>query len=114
MRLFDFYEFAGLLVPGTTVLVLGGAVLWAAPLTEVAENVGIGEVGVGAVPAYGAGHIVQAIGNLLEMAWWRLLGGWPSDWVATGTTRLLHEKQLEALPTVINRQLGLSNVKLDG
>lgn len=114
MKQFDFYEFAGLVVPGTTVLVAVASTFPAAASAFAGTSLGFGEAAVGAVLAYGVGHVVQALGNLLEIAWWRLHGGMPSDWVGRGTAHFLNAKQLEVLPSKIAEHLGLEGVALDG
>lgn len=114
MKHFDFYEFAGLIVPGTTLLV--ALVTFFPSILPVASgsSMNLGEVAVGAVLAYGTGHVVQAFGNLLEAAWWKVMGGMPSDWVGKGATTFLHSKQLEALPQKIAEQLRIEGVTLNG
>lgn len=114
MKQFDFYEFAGLIVPGTTLLV--ALVTFFPNILPIASgsSVNLGQIAVGAVLAYGAGHVVQAFGNLLEAAWWKVMGGMPSDWVGKGATRFLHSKQLQALPDKIAEQLRIDGVTLDG
>lgn len=114
MRRFDFYEFAGLLVPGATVLVAVAAAFPLATSALSGTSLGFGEVAAGAVLAYGLGHVVQALGNLLEAVWWKLLGGMPTEWVGNGVSSFLHRKQLDALPAKIAEQLGLEGVALDG
>jgi len=62
------------------------------------------------VLAYVAGHLVQAVGNLLEWAWWKACGGLPTDWVRTTPTRLLADAQASMLSRAIAEQLKLSDV----
>ena len=114
MRQLDFYEFAGLVVPGTATLV--ALMIFFPNLWPMSAGVAptLGQISVGAVLAYGAGHVVQALGNILESMWWRFQGGMPSDWVGKGACDFLHEKQLAALPAKISEQLGLIGVTLNG
>ena len=114
MRQFDFYEFAGLLVPGTTVLLALAAFFPAIPGGISGSSLGLGEVAAGSGVAYGLGHVVQAFGNLLEAGWWKLPGGMPSDWVGTGKASFLHARQVEALPGKIAEQLGIGGITLGG
>jgi hypothetical protein len=77
-RTFDFYEYAGIIVPGA-VLVM--AVVWLFPESRVLiskEGVTLGELGLFVILAYAMGQLVQAIGNYLEFAWWKAWGGLPS------------------------------------
>ncbi len=114
MRQFDFYEFAGPIVPGTTVLLALAVFYPAIPNAVSGSPLGLGEVAAGTVVAYGLGHVVQALGNLLEAGWWKSWGGMPSDWVGRGTAKFLHPTQLAALPVKIAEQLRIGGIKLDG
>ncbi|MCG3126043.1 MAG: hypothetical protein CHACPFDD_00871 [Phycisphaerae bacterium] len=107
MRTFDFYEFAGIIAPGA-VVITGVAVIHP-PLKQLVGDQGLslGEFGIFVVLAYVAGHLVQAVGNLLEWCWWKLCGGWPSDWVGRRKGDLLNRAQLERLESVIEAQLHL-------
>jgi ABC-type Fe3+ transport system permease subunit len=74
-RNFDFYEYAGIIIPGT-VLVM--ALVWFFPEARALfskEGVTLGELGLFIIIAYAAGQLVQAIGNGLEWALWKLCGG---------------------------------------
>jgi hypothetical protein len=108
LRTFDFYEFAGIVAPGT-VVVTGVAVLHP-PLKQVVgdQNLSLGEFGIFVVLAYVAGHLVQAVGNLVEWGWWKLWGGWPSDWIGRREGDLLNQAQFERLEAAIDSQLHLS------
>lgn len=108
MRQFDFYEFVGILVPGTIVLV-GTVVLfpgWDPP--ALIKDTSVGGLGVFVVLAYVAGHVVQAVGNAVEAIWWRCWGGMPSDWLRSKPSRLLAPQQISALQGRIHDRLGLA------
>jgi ABC-type Fe3+ transport system permease subunit len=65
-RNFDFYEYAGIIIPGT-VLVM--ALVWLFPEGRALfskDGVTLGELGLFVIIAYAAGQLVQAIGNGLE------------------------------------------------
>ena len=90
-RTFDFYEYAGIIVPGA-ILTLGllyffpeGRALFAK------DGITFGELGLFVIVAYAAGHVVQGVGNWLEWAWWKLWGGIPSRRVLAG--KLLSAEQ---------------------
>jgi hypothetical protein len=112
MRQFDFYEFTGILVPGATavagVLMLVPGLM---PMSAV-KDFSIGGFGLLVVLAYVAGHLVQAIGNLVEWLWWKAWGGMPTDWVRTTPTNLLAEAQISTLPKAIAEQLKLADVDI--
>jgi len=83
-RTFDFYEYAGIIIPGA-VLVM--ALVWLFPESRALfskEGVTLGELGLFLIIAYAAGHLVQAVGNYLEWAWWKPRGGMPSGQVLCG------------------------------
>lgn len=67
-RQFDFYEYAGFLVPGTVLCV--GLLLFfpEARVLFAKDGVSFGEFGVLIVLAYAAGQLVQGVGNLIESA----------------------------------------------
>jgi hypothetical protein len=102
-RTFDFYEYAGIIVPGA-VLVM--ALVWLFPESRALfskEGVTLGELGLFVIIAYAAGQLVQAIGNYLEWAWWKLWGGMPSGQVlcAKYLSSSQHARLLEALRPVL-------------
>jgi hypothetical protein len=102
-RNFDFYEYAGIIIPGT-VLVM--ALVWLFPESRAffsKEGVTLGELGLFVIIAYAAGQLVQAIGNGLEWVWWKLCGGMPSGQVLCGKylSTEQHKRLLEALRSVV-------------
>ncbi len=108
MRKFDFYEFTGILTPG--VLLLAGLMyLW--PGIVAHENLGsisVGGLGIFTLLAYVAGHLVQAVGNWIETAWWKAAGGMPTDWIRSGKGKLLAAAQLASVKSNLQVRLGLS------
>jgi len=98
-RAFDFYEYAGILVPGA-VFIIG--LLWLFPDGRALlskEGVTLGELGLFVIVAYAAGQLVQAVGNYIEWAWWKLWGGMPSVLVLGGkyVTADQHRRILDAI-----------------
>jgi ABC-type Fe3+ transport system permease subunit len=62
-RTFDFYEYAGIIIPGAVVVM---ALVWFFPESRALfskEGVTFGEFGLFIVIAYAAGQLVQAVGN---------------------------------------------------
>ncbi|HZP00482.1 MAG TPA: hypothetical protein VFD30_09330 [Terriglobia bacterium] len=107
MRTFDFYEFAGVIAPGTVVL-------WGAALLQpkfrtllISKDLTVGGLGLFVILAYVAGQLVQAVGNGVETVWWRLWGGMPTDWIRTGRGSLLSEPQAKALHEHLGSRLKL-------
>jgi len=83
-RTFDFYEYAGVIVPGA-ILLMG--LIWFFPETRVLfskEGVTFGELGIFIILAYAAGQLTQGIGNVLEWLFWRPFGGFPSVQIFDG------------------------------
>ena len=110
MRQFDFYEFAGVIAPGVVILLAAG-LIWPDYLGSVQKlDVTLGGFGLALVLAYVAGHLLQGIGNMFEWAWWKLNGGWPSDWPRHGKGNLLSELQLAKLQERLRSDLGFSDI----
>jgi hypothetical protein len=98
-RRFDFYEYAGFIIPGTVVLM---AIGWLFPDSRnlfSKDGVTLGELGLFAIMAYAAGQLVQAIGNYLEWLWWKPWGGMPSGSILSGKhlTPEQHQRLVETL-----------------
>jgi hypothetical protein len=78
----------------------------------------IGSLGVFLVMAYAVGHLVQTLSNMIEVFYWRAVGGMPIDWVRSGKKNLLSEakvKELEAHIRVKLRQgSGFKIKEIDG
>ncbi|HET8919577.1 MAG TPA: hypothetical protein VFN27_07845, partial [Xanthobacteraceae bacterium] len=69
-RSFDFYEYAGYIIPGSA-LTLGLLLFFPesrALFTK--EGVTFGELGLFIIIAYAAGQLVQGIGNGIAWLWW--------------------------------------------
>jgi hypothetical protein len=103
-RTFDFYEYAGFIIPGAVALM---AVVWLFPESRTVfskEGVTLGELGLFIIIAYAAGQLVQAIGNYLEWFWWKPRGGMPSGRVLSGN--LLSTEQHQRLLIALEPGLG--------
>jgi hypothetical protein len=103
-RTFDFYEYAGFIIPGAVVVM---AVVWLFPESRALfskEGVTLGELGLFVIIAYAAGQLVQAIGNFLEWLWWKPWGGMPTGRVLTG--KLLTPEQQQRLIEALRPALG--------
>jgi hypothetical protein len=107
-RTFDFYEYAGVIIPGAA-LVLG--LLFFFPDSRAVftkEGVTFGELGLFIMVAYAAGQLVQGIGNFIEWLWWNLWGGMPSRRVLAG--HYLRTGQRKRLVEALKRD---PKIKLD-
>src|ERR1700730_6630411 len=74
------------------------------------DGVNLGGLGVFVLIAYAMGHLLGAIGNLIEAAYWRTRGGMPTSWIVGTRPRLLSPEQIARLEVAVNKRLGL-NVK---
>jgi hypothetical protein len=87
LRSLDFYEFVGIILPGSVLLTAVGLLLDAGPAEQFLNPNAIGNTIVYLVMAYSAGHIIAAIANLLEQPYWELWKGMPTDWPITRPQR---------------------------
>ena len=110
MRRFDFYEFVGYIAPGT-ILLLGLSLLFPSVGTFVnAQATSLGDFGIFLVLAYVAGHLIQAVGNMLETIWWWLWSGRPTDRIRESKASFLSQKQYELILSRIQSQLDYSEI----
>lgn len=93
MRNLDFYEFVGILLPGVVLLTVVAVAFPNVKAELVGQDLSVGDFGLVALIAYVLGHLVQAVGNGLETAWWKAWGGMPTDWVRSGKHRLISDEQ---------------------
>jgi len=107
MKKFDFYEFTGVLAPGAVVVYGLARIYPELGLLVREEKISFGEFGLLLVLAYVAGHLLQSFGNLIEWAWWRCAGGWPSDWVRTRKRDILATAQWQVLPARVREVLDI-------
>jgi len=115
MRQFDFYEFVGIVSPGALTLVGLGIVHPELRQLVKEHALSAGDLGVFLILSYVAGHLAQSIGNLIENGWWKLWGGWPSDWPRTGKHKLLSAAQAKALETQVRQRIACAEqVSLTG
>jgi len=107
MRKFDFYEFAGVIAPGATLLV-GLAILYPSVGQLLAcGGLSLGDFGLFSLLAYVAGHLLQVVGNLGEECMWFLAGGWPTDWPRRQRGNLLAKEQIHAIAPMVRRMLAV-------
>ncbi len=104
---FDFYEFTGILVPGMVVITGFAILFWTdqAQFKKLAD-LSVGGLGLGLVIAYAAGHLVQAVGNIIEQVWWKMRGGNPTDWIRSGKHDLIASSQRELLQNRVRQMMG--------
>lgn len=83
VRSFDFYEFVGILVPGSVLLVAIGYLFDIGSLNFLLAPDSFGGLGVHVLIAYVIGHLLQAVGNVFEGIYWKAWAGMPTDWPVT-------------------------------
>ena len=105
---FDFYEFAGIVMPGAILLVGLTLVIPKIAVLIPFKEMSLGSLGLFLILAYAAGHLLQGAGNFIECAWW-FRSGMPSDWVRTDTGHLLSAAQRAALQEHLPTKLALSS-----
>ena len=106
MQRLDYYEFLGYLAPGGALLFGVSRIYPEVNAALAASSLTIGDLGIFVILSYATGHAVQAIGNVIEAAWWGLWGGWPSDWPRSSKHALLSPAQVNLLPQRIGSLLG--------
>src|SRR5882672_3838123 len=110
-----FYEQVGIVIPGSVFLV--GLLFYFPALNTLLakDGVTLGQFGIFLLLSYAAGHLIAAIGNLLENVLWRAFGGMPTDWVTkTGEISLLSPQQIEAVESKVRSRLNVTIEKLGG
>lgn len=78
-----FYDFVGVIVPGTVLLVGTDFLFNIEELEPLLIPESFGSLGTHLVLAYLIGHLLQAIGNAFERIYWKLWHGMPTDWPVT-------------------------------
>jgi len=108
MRNFSIYEQLGIVIPGAAFLF--GILFYAPELRDVLgkDGINIGGLGLFLLVAFSAGHLLAALGNLIESLYWRARGGMPTNWIIGPTPRLLSRPQVLNIETKVNKRLGLS------
>lgn len=107
MKTLNFYEFAALIAPGSVAL-FGVALLFPTVRGILAtDNLSVGELGLFAILAFVAGHLVQGIGDVIEYLWWKAWGGMPTDWVRSKKHALFAGPQRHALASHLHEMLNL-------
>ncbi len=78
-----FYDFVGVIIPGSVLLLSLGLLFDLGKLADIAVPRDAGLVTAHLVLAYVIGHLIQALGNWLELLYWRAWKGRPTDWPLT-------------------------------
>jgi hypothetical protein len=103
-----FYEQVGIVIPGSVLL--AGLLFFFPALNTLVPKDGItlGQFGIFLLLSYAAGHLVAAVGNVLEPVW-KLVGGMPTDWVTREKgNSLLNTDQVKKLADKVRSRLGIA------
>jgi hypothetical protein len=101
---FDAYEYVGVIAPGS-IAIFGAA--WLYPDLRqliVGTDVSLGGLGLFVIMSYVAGHLLQALGNIVEWAMWLVRRGMPTDWVLTPDQKIIAPPQAEKLFRLLKSQ----------
>jgi hypothetical protein len=107
-KLFDPYEFTGVLMPGAILLV--GLVQLVPGLGSLiaVKDITVGGLGLFVILADVAGHLVQSLGGMIEFLWWRPFG-WPTARILKPDQRLLSKGQRSDLEQQVHSKLALKD-----
>lgn len=109
---FDPYEYVGVIVPGSVAIF--GAIYLYPDVKSVfgASEVNVGGLGLFLIASFVVGHLIQGLGNLLEIAWWWPQGGMPSDWVLKANQKLIDPSQRTRLIEICRQKMGVEVERL--
>ncbi|PPQ20531.1 hypothetical protein CV770_03915 [Bradyrhizobium sp. AC87j1] len=103
----NLYEQAGILIPGATLVALL-ALLWPEARAQIVHtSISIGAFGVVLVVGYASGQLVAALGNMVDIVYWKLWGGLPSTWIVGPHPKLLSSAQLRKLDEMVRNELSI-------
>jgi hypothetical protein len=111
---FSFYEFVGILVPGVTLLFFSEIIIELGYNKTIIDFSKFGESIVFLIIAYGVGHILQAVGNIFEILFWKIFGSMPLQWLTKKNRfviKLFDLEQTEKIKTKIFQQFGEKSSK---
>jgi len=108
MKKFSFYEQVGIVIPGA--LFLFGIMFYVPELRNILakDGVSVGGLGVFIIISYAIGHLLAALGNIIENLYWNMKGGMPSNWIVGPTPRLLSSSQITKVEILTAARLGLN------
>lgn len=107
MNRISFYDQMGIIIPGA--IFMFGLFFYVPDLRALltTNGISVGGFGIFVLISYAVGHILAAVGNLLEAGYWRWKGGMPSNWVVGPQPRLLSASQIAKLHTQVASRLGI-------
>lgn len=94
---FDAYEYVGVIAPGSVAIFAAALLFPDIRQLTAGPDLSVGGLGLFVIMSYVAGHLLQAIGNLVEKITWWPFGGMPTQWVLKHHDKLLAPQQHEKL-----------------
>jgi len=101
------YEVVGIVAPGSVLAFGLYANFWLPQHPGQEQLAGIGELGLIVILSFTAGHLVQAFGNLLELGFWKIFGGWPTNQVLKPDQRILSSGQRNRLAEAVKQDFSV-------
>lgn len=114
MKNLSFYEQCGIVIPGVVLLVVLVALKPDLLPFFNKDGLSVGGLGLFLILAYGVGHAVAALGNVIESVFWKPFGGMPSDWPTRTDARILTDGQRDRLAEIAAERLGISSASPAG
>jgi hypothetical protein len=105
----DQYEYVAIVIPGAMLLF---GLLFAFPGRfpwTFDKNMSLGALGLFLIAGLIAGQLLHAIGDLVEILFWLLFRGWPTDWVTRENSNLLDSDQRRQLLTRVKALIGTTD-----
>jgi hypothetical protein len=97
MKQLSLYDILGVLAPGT-VFTIGIMALYPDTVKAIPnKEFSVGDFGVVVLISYVMGNLVAALGNLLEIPYWRITGGQHSDLARRDGAGVISQLQLAAV-----------------
>lgn len=100
---FSPYEVIGVAIPGSIVVLSLALLYWWPHKGDYSQLMGVGDLGLFVVLSFVSGHLVHALGNIIESAFWRCFGGWPTNQVLKATQTILSSDQRARLKDKAHR-----------
>lgn len=95
-KTFDAYEVIGVITPGAVIALLLSTEWPELRALMSTEGLSLGDLGLFLVVAFVMGHLLQALGNLVDGAFWAL-SGLPTSWIRAPRQTLVSDRQRQAL-----------------
>src|SRR5262249_41166639 len=107
MQQLSFYEQIGVVTPGAVFLF--GLMFYIPELRDILakDGISVGSLGVFVILSYATGHLLAAVGNAIERAYWWAKGGMPSDRIVGSKPALLSPAQIAKVQAKVSSRLGL-------